>query len=220
MSVQPLVIRPQDLSMKVNELSEKIIYGIMSQPEMEIVGLSSAIFLACSAVNMASDIANVHVNEISFDYVDIPVVGKFEAFLVRVGRESAIDRKDRTAEEEKGMNLSTDREGQLITVRRGEKPERLVTICLIKFQRVNKLKLIAAATAMNDAVSLALLMTEGQVAKYPIAINFVDLTSLPAREDPSKKMTGISIYLEKDHKTVHSSWHVNLLKKLLKERKF
>ena len=122
-------------------------------------------------------------------------------------------------EEEKEMILSTAGEGQLIAVRRGEILERVITLCLIKLQRVNKLKLIAAASAINDAIILALKLTQGQVAKDPIGVNFIDLYSLPAREDPSKKMTGMSIYLDKGHATVQSSWHTDIIKRLKKQTK-
>jgi hypothetical protein len=215
-----LVVKPQDLSLKVNELSEKIIACIMSNSEMEIIGLSGAVFLACSAVNMASDIANVHVNEVSFGYVEFPILGTFETVFIKIGTKPEIDVKERVEEEEKGMNLSTEREGQLITVRRGEKIERLITLCLIKFQRTDKLKLIAAATAINDAVSLALKLTEGQVAKDPIGISFVGLHSLPSREDPLRKMTGISIYLKKGNKTVQSHWHKTIIERMRKQTHF
>jgi len=217
--IPTLVVRPQDLSLKVNELSEKVIAGIMSSPEMEIIGLSSAMFLACSAVNMASDIANVWVNEIGLDHVEVPILGTFEAVLIKIGRKSKIDHKKRVEEEEKEMSLSTAREGQVIAVRRGERLERVITLCLIKLQKVNKLKLIAAASAINDAISLALKLTQGQVAKGPIGVNFIDLYSLSAREDPSKKMTGISIYLEKGHATVQSSWHTDMIRRLKKQTK-
>lgn len=198
----------------MNELSEKIISGIMRSSEMEIIGLSSAIFLACSAVNMASDIANVNIHEICLDYVKVPIVGEFEAILIKVGRKSVVDRKKRVEDEEKGMSLAPERGGQLVAVRRGDRVERLVTFCLLRLQEADKLKIIAAATAINDAVSFVLKLTEGEVAKDPLAISFIDLHTLKSREDPSKKMTGISIYLEKGHKTVPSTWHEEFMKKL------
>lgn len=190
----------------------------MRNPEMEIIGLSSAIFLTCSGVNMATDIANVNIGEICVDYVEVPIIGEFEAILIKVGIESTVDRKKRVEEEEKGMSLTTEREGQIVAVRRGDRLERLVTLALLKFQKVDKLKLIAAATAINDAVSFALKLTEGKVAKDPIGINFIDLQTIKSREDPSKKMTGISIYLEKGHKTVRSQWHKDFIKKLKEKR--
>lgn len=211
-----IIIRPQDISLKVNEFSEKIISGIMSNPEIDIVGLSNGIFLACSAVNMASDIANVNINEIALGYIEVPILGKFEAVFIRVGSTPELNRGKRAKEEEKDMNLSTEREGQLITIRRQEQLDRVLTLCLIKLQRVEKLKIIAAASAINDAVSLALKLTEGRVAKYPIAITLVDLYSLPARDDPLKKMTGVSIFLEKNHDTQRSPWFEDLTKRLKK----
>ena len=215
-----MIIRPQDLSLRVNELSEKIIYGIMRNPEVEILGLNSAVFLACSAVNMATDIANVTVNEICLDYVKIPIFGEFEAILIKVGKKPTVDRKKRVKEEEKGMILSTGREGQIVAVRREERIERVVTLCLLRFQSIDKIKIIAAGRAINDAVSLALKLTEGEVAKEPVAINFIDLYTILSREDPTKKITGISIYLEKGRKTDRPAWHGKFIKKLKAQRKF
>lgn len=212
-----MVIKPQDLSVRVNELSERIIAGIMDNSEMEIIGLSSAMFLACSAANMASDIANVHKHEISVDYVDVPILGAFEAVLIKVGRESKVDWKKRVEEEEKGMILTTEREGQLISVRRSERVERLITLCLIKLQNVKKLKLIAAASAINDAISLVLRLTKGEVAKDPVGVSLVSLYSLPAREDALKKITGMSIYIKKGVETKFSSWHTSIIERLKKQ---
>ena len=48
--IEPLIIKPQDL---------------MRAEEFDVIGLSDAIFIACSAVNIATDIANSYVNEIS-----------------------------------------------------------------------------------------------------------------------------------------------------------
>lgn len=212
--IEPLIIKPQDLSLKVSDLSEKVVLNLMKSEEFDVIGLSDAIFLACSAVNIATDIANAHVNELYADTLEIPILGSMEAIFIRVGREAKLDVAKRIEEEEKGMILTTDKEGQLITVRRGLRMEKLVTLCLIKLSKTEKLKLIAAASAINDAVKLALQLTKGPVAKEPVGISFMTLYSIPSREDPQKKMTAISIYLEKGRKTEYSKRHQELIKKL------
>ena len=219
-NVEPLIVRPQDLSLKVSDLSERVILGMMKAEELDIIGLNSAIFLTCSAINIATDIANVHVNELCIDYIEVPILGRLEAIFAAVGREPKIDIKSRIAEEEKGMNLTTDREGQLIAVWRGGKIERLVTICLLKLSKVEKLKVIAAATAINDAVSLVLQLTKGSISKVPVGISFISLSTIQSREDAQKKMTAISIFLKKGQKTEYTRRHRELVKKLKTTRTF
>ena len=217
--VEPIIVKPQDLSLRVNVLSERVILGMMKAEQLDIIGLNTAVFLACSAINIATEIANIHVNELCVDYIKVPVLGRFEAVFARVGKEPKIDIKSRIEEEEKGMNLTTDREGQLIAVRRGGRIEKLVTLCLLKLSRVEKLKLIAAASAINDAVSLALHLTQGSISKEPIGITFISFSSIQSRDDPTKKMTGISIFLEKGQKTAYSKRHQELVKKLESTRR-
>ena len=217
--VEPIIVKPQDLSLRVNVLSERVILGMMKAEQLDIIGLNTAVFLACSAINIATEIANIHVNELCVDYIEIPVLGRFEAVFVRVGKEPKIDINSRIEEEEKGMNLTTDREGQLIAVRRGGRIEKLVTICLLKLSRVEKLKVIAAASAINDAVSLVLQLTQGSISKEPIGITFISFSTIQSRDDPTKKMTGISIFLKKGQKTAYSRRHQELVKKLESTRR-
>jgi len=212
--IEPLIIKPQDLALRVSDLSERVVLSLMNAEEFDVIGLSDAIFLACSAVNIATEIANAHVNELYADTLEIPILGNMDTIFIRVGRESKLDIAKRTEEEEKGMILTTERDGQLVAVRRGLRMEALVTLCLIKLSKVEKLKLMAAASAINDAVRLALQITKGPVAKEPVAINFMSLYTIPSREDPQKKMTAISIYLEKGHKTEYSRRHQELIKRL------
>jgi len=212
--IQPLIIKPQDLSLKVSDVSEKVVLNLMQLEEFDVIGLSDAIFLSCSAVNIATEIANAHINEFYADTLEIPILGKLEAVFIRVGREPKRNIAKQIEEEEKGMILTTERDGQLIAVRRGTRMETLVTICLIKLSKVEKLKIVAAASAINDAVRLALEITKGPVAREPIGISSMNLYSIQSREDPQKKMTAISIYLRKGHETQYSRSHQELIKKL------
>ncbi|MEM3789020.1 MAG: hypothetical protein QXN95_04040 [Candidatus Bathyarchaeia archaeon] len=113
-----LIIKPQDLSLKVSNLAEKVVRNLMEAEEFDVIGLSDAIFLACSAVNIATDIANAHINELYADTLEIPILGSMEAIFIRVGREKKLDVLERIKKEEEGMILTTDRDGQLITVSR------------------------------------------------------------------------------------------------------
>lgn len=217
--IEPIIVKPQDLSLKLSDISERVIHGMMEAEELDVIGLGTATFLACSAVNIATEIASVYMNELYADYVEVPILGKFESIFMRIGREPKIDIKSRIEEEEKEMNLTTEREGQLIAVRKGGRIEKLVTLCLLKFSKVEKVKVIAAASAINDAISLALRLTKGTISKVPIGISFMSLTSLESRDDPTKKVTGISIFLRKGQKTEYSERHLKLVKKLERTRR-
>jgi hypothetical protein len=212
--IEPLIIKPQDLVLRLSDLSEKVVLSLMKAEEFDVIGIGDAIFLACSAVNIATDIAKAHINELYVDTLEIPILGPMDTIFVRVGREPKMDIAKRIEEEEKGMALTTDRDGQLIAVRRGGRMEALVTLCLIKLSKVEKLKLVAAASAINDAVKLALQITKGPVAKETMGISFMTLYTIPSREDTQKKMTAISIFLRKGRKTEYSKRHEELIKKL------
>lgn len=212
--LEPLIITPQDLSLRLSDISERVVLNLMQAENFDVIGLGDAMFLACSAVNIATDIANAHINEMYIDNLKIPILGSIGAVFIRIGREPKIDLPKRIEEEEKGMILTTDRDGQLIAVRRGGRIEKLVTLCLIKLTKVEKLKIIAAASAINDAINLALQLTQGPVAKESIGISFMNLDTITSRDDPQKKMTAISIYLRKGYKTEYSKRHQELIKKL------
>jgi DNA-binding protein len=209
-----LVIRPADASLKINEVAEKIISGIMDSEELHVVGVSNGIYLAFASINMAKDIANVNVNEICLDYIDIPILGKIEVVSCRLGKKQEIDYRKLVDEEEKDMRLTPDREGQLISVGGGTSLDRLLTLCLIKFSKAEKLKIIAAGRAVYDAVSLSLKLTKGQISKESIGIDLVDLYSIETRMDPTKKTTAISIYVRKGSTTQYSRRHTELIKKI------
>jgi DNA-binding protein len=209
-----LVIRPADTSLRISEVAERIISGIMEAEELDIVGVSNGIYLTCASINMAKDIANVNVNEICLDYVDVPVVGKIETISCGLSKKQIIDYKKLVAEEEADMHLTTDREGQIISVGGGISLDKLLTLCLLKFSKTGKLKIIAAGRVINDAVSLSLKLTKGQISKEAIGIDLVDLYSIETKADPTKRTTAISIYLKKGCITQYSKRHTDLIRKI------
>lgn len=211
-----LIVSPRDLPARVNELAEKVIFGLIKEEELNIVGIGEAVALSCMATNMVTEISNAHVNELTVDYIDIPMIGRLEAVFIRLGKKQETDAISRVAEEEKGMILSTDREGQVIVVSRDARLEALITICLIKLVNVEKLKIIAAGNAITDSVKLALRLTKDQISKDPVGVSFMNLDSVSARSDEQKKTTGIAIYLKKGCETEYSKKHQELLKEMKK----
>jgi DNA-binding protein len=186
----------------------------MEAEELDIVGISNAVYLSCASVNMATNIANVHINEICLDYIDIPILGKIDAISFKVSKKADLDFPKLVSEEEKEMVLTTDREGQLISVGHGINMDKLITLSLIKFAKFQKLKFIAAGASINEAVSLVLKLTKGQISKEAIGIDLINVYSISTRYDPTKQITAISIYLKKGLPTQYSKRHTALIAKL------
>ncbi len=59
-----ILLQPTDASAKTTDVVEGIIADIMEEGEVNVVGLNDSIFLACSAMNMATEIAKVYVDDI------------------------------------------------------------------------------------------------------------------------------------------------------------
>jgi len=209
-----LVVRPADANLKISDVAEKIIAGLMEREELDVVGISNAIYLACAGINMAKNIANVHLNEICIDYIDLPIVGKIDAVSCKLAKKEEFNVKELIAKEEGDMVISSDREGQLISVGHGISMDKLVTLSLIKFAKFKKIKIIAAGGSINEAISLALKLTKGQISKDAIGIDLIDLYSINTRQDPGRQITAISIYLQKGLPTKYSKRHTNLIAKL------
>lgn len=210
-----LIVRPQELPPRVNLLTEKIVSRMMQQQELSIVAIREAIFFACMAANMATEISSWYVNELIPDYLEIPIIGKFEAIFIRLGKKHEIDIEARIAEEEKEMQLTGDRPEQLVRVGHGVRMESLVTLCLFKMTRIDRLKIIAAGSAINEGVELALRLTKGEISRDPIGISFMRLQTIKTHPD-EKNTSGVSIYLKKGCKTNYSQGHQDLLKEMRK----
>jgi DNA-binding protein len=163
---------------------------------------------------MAGDIANVNVNEVCLDYIEVPILGKIEAISAQLSKKATVDFKQQVADEEKDMALTADRDGQVISVGQSTSLERLLTLSLIKFSRFDKLKIMAAGRSVGDAVSLALKLSEGEISKETVGIKLTNLYSIQSREDPTRKATAISIYLRKGLRTQYSKRHAELIKRL------
>ena len=81
-----IVISSSDFSLKTSDIVEKIISGIMEEGEVNIVGINDAAFLACSAITMAMEIANVSIDEISIENLESPKLAKTSAISAYLRR--------------------------------------------------------------------------------------------------------------------------------------
>jgi DNA-binding protein len=204
-----VAVKPEDATLKTRYVAEKIISGIMDSEQLDIVGIGDAMFLVCSAINMTTEIANVFVDESFIAPLEDSGLGKVPSIFVHLSQAKKVDFSMLVQAEDKGML-----EDQTVSVSRGIGMDKLLTICLLKLSRYDKLKLMAAGGAINDAVALALKVTTGKISKDIVGVKLIDIYSIISREDKNRKITAISIYLQKGAQTEHSKRHDELLLKL------
>lgn len=124
-----IAVQPSDVSLKTTDVVERIISGIQESGEVDVVGINDAIFLACSAVCMATEIANVSINDLYIGSLKAPSLGQASAILMHLGQKQICDYAQLAGQEEKGMQ---DVEEQTISVSRAATMERLLTISLLR----------------------------------------------------------------------------------------
>lgn len=215
-----IIVRPDDvMNRRVTHFSQQIISSIMTMGEADVVGLGTAIFLACSGANISTDIANVYVHEISLDYVDIPILGKFEVILFTLKSTPLKKTLKSLAKEIDGeLNLTVAPEGQLVVVSRRQSIEKMVTLCLWKMAKFDQIKIIAGGTAINNAAKIALTLSKGGISKKPTYIKLISLERLiRTRGEVEKPITGVQIYLGKGKKKEEfSKRHKTILESIKK----
>ncbi|HKM59654.1 MAG TPA: hypothetical protein VJY36_02150 [Candidatus Bathyarchaeia archaeon] len=206
-----IAVMPSDASAKTTDVVEEIISCILEAGEVDIVGVEDGIFLACSAVNMASEIAKVYVQDIYIGSLKTTAVNKASAIAVHLGQKQIGDYATAAEQEEKGFE---DVEEQTVSVSRTASLERLLTISLLRLARFEKIRIVAAGGSISDAVSLALRLTTGQISKDEVGTKLVHLYSIKMRDDPTKSIAAVSIYIQKGLSTVYSKRQRDLLKSL------
>ena len=73
---------------------------------------------------------------------------------------------------------------------------------------------MAAGGSINDAIALAMKLSGGQISKDPVGIKLFHLHSIIMRNDPTKSIAAVSIYLQKGVTTRYTKRQSELLKKL------
>ena len=206
-----IVLQPQDASAKVTDIVEAIISGIMETGAVNVVGVNDAMFLACSAINMATEIAKVYVDDIDIAPLEVPVLGNVAAVSAHLSQKQAGDYAVLAEQEDKAM---TDVGEQTISVSRAATMERLLTISLLRLARFDKVKIVAAGGSINDAIALALQLTNGQISKDAVGIKLFHLYSIIMRNDPTKSIAAVSIYLQKGVTTRYTKRQTAMLKEI------
>jgi hypothetical protein len=189
-----VVISPQDVSLKVSDVTEKIISGIMDQGELDVVGVGDSIFLVCSALNFSCEIAKIYVNQIGIERLEYPGVGKTAAVFAHLSQNQTVDFEKAVAQEEAGMDNISER---TVSVGHEVPMEKMLTRSLMTLARFDEIKLIAAGGSITDAVLLATKLTSGQISRDAVGVKLIHVYSINMRNDPAKKISAISIYLQK-----------------------
>ena len=108
----------------------------------------------------------------------------------------------------------TDLADQTISVSRAATLERLLTVSLLRLAKFDKVKVVAAGSSINDAISLALKLANGQISKDLVGVKLFHLYSILMRNDPTKSIAAVSIYLQKGVTARYTKRQSDLLKKL------
>lgn len=206
-----IVITPADASAKITDVVEGIISGIMETGSVSVIGLNDSMFLACSAINMSTEIAKVYVDDIDIALLEMPGLGKTSAVSAHLTQKQAGDYATLAQQEDKEM---VDAAEQTISVSRASTIERLITISLLRLAKYDKVKIVAAGGSINDAIFLALKLTNGQISKDPVGIKLFHLYSIIMRNDPTKSIAAVSIYLQKGVTTRYTKRQTEVLKKI------
>jgi hypothetical protein len=206
-----ILLQPSDASAKITDVVEGIIAGIMETGEVNVVGLNDSLFLACSSINMATEIAKVHVDDIDIAELEIPGLGKAAAVSAHLTQKQAGEYSALAEQEDKTMTDVTD---QTVSVSRASTFERLLTITLLRLAKYDKVKIVAAGGSINDAIALALKLTGGQISKDPVGIKLFHLYSIIMRNDPTKSIAAVSIYLQKEVTTRYTKRQSAVLKEV------
>jgi hypothetical protein len=204
-----IVLQFSDASSKITDVVEGIISGIMETGSVSVVGVGDAMFLACSAINMATEIAKVYIDDLEIAPIEIPALGRVSVVSAHLSQKLAGDYDTLAHQEDVGMT-----EEQTISVSRASTPERLVTISLLRLAKFDKIRIAAAGGSINDAIALALKLADGQISKEAVGIKLFHLHSIIMRNDPTKSIAAVSIYLQKGVTTRYTKRQAELLKSL------
>lgn len=210
-----LLIRPELLEKgSAFKFSDQIINILRKEDELFVVGVGNAMSLACMAVQRSTSLARAFVDELSLSYIGSPKLGLGGVFVV-IGKEPKRDWEKERKDLEKGMNLSFDRNGQLIVISKQLLPEKTFPLCLSKLQEADSLKVSATANSINRAVSIVLELTEGTIAPYELCIPLVSLSTVKfVVEKDTILETAMDIFVKKGKKAPYSKKHEQMLRDL------
>jgi hypothetical protein len=210
-----LLIKQDDVQKGgVYQFSDQIINGLRKETEMFVVGVGSAISMACMAVQRASSISKVAIDEVSLDYVGSPALGLGGVFFI-LNKESTRDWDAEKTELEKKMKLTFEHGGQLIVVSNALSPEKAIPLSLSRLSQSDLLKISAAGSAINRAALIALELTKGNIARDRLGLCLVAISTVKHTvKETVVPETVMDIFIRKGFETVYSKKHNGILKML------
>src|SRR5512146_2661391 len=125
-----IVLQSADALAKVTDVVKGVISGIMEMGSVSVVGVGDAMFLACSSINMATEIAKVYVDDIDISLLEVPSIGKVPVVSAHLSQKQAGDYAALAQQEDMAMT-----EEQTVSVSRASTPERLITISLLRLAK-------------------------------------------------------------------------------------
>lgn len=157
---------------------------------------------------------NIGISEVSIDYFEHRVLGRFDAIFFTLTRGAGldIDAQVRSLDEQIGANASE--EGAQINIPKAVQTPKMALAAMFRLRKFDRIKILGAGGAINSAVSVALMLTQGRLSKVPVGIEAIGFAPVKGREGEAKMTTGISIYLRKNYATQFSTHHVELLEQL------
>ena len=206
-----ILLKPTDASAKTTDVVESMLTDVLESGEVNVVGLNDSLFLACAAVNMATEIAKVYVDDIDIASIKVPTLGRVAAVSAHLSQKEAGDYTALAEREDKDLIDATE---QTVSVSRVATVERLLTISLLRLAKFDKIKIVAAGGSINDAIILALKLTSGQISKDPVGLKLFHLHAITMRNDPTKSLAAISIYLQKGVTTRYTKRQCAVLKEV------
>ncbi len=214
----PIFVRPEDTQrVRISDLSERVITATVQYGVQDVVGLGSATSLVCSAVNVSRNIANVFVTKTSIELIDFGILGKFDSIFFTVENKAGPDWEEEMKKLDASMNLEKGPDSQQVAVGREDTPERMSTLCLLKLSRFKRVKVVAAGFAITNAISTALRVAKGGIAKEPVGIILVGLGSIESRQQlgPTRPVTAINIYLETGKQAEYDKRHREIMRLII-----
>lgn len=214
MVTELILIKPEDVQKGgAYRFSDQIINSLRKADELFVIGMGNAISLTCTAVLRATSIANVKISEVGVNYVGIPKLGITGVFFI-LDKQSKINWDEKKKRLEKGMNLSFERGGQLLIVSNNLPIDRAIPLALSRLADSSCIKISAAGTAINRAVSIALELTQSDISPCELGTELVIVFTVQyTKGETTVPETVMDIFVSKGKKP-SSKKHEQMLKML------
>lgn len=201
-----IVVVSEDIEMTGPiDLSEKIIQGLTSSDNVDVVGIGSSIPRVVAGVDYSRRIANVNIQSISIDYFTI--VGKQEAIFFELSQKDEQIPDVISEFERQGDVVKAE---QTIWVSRRDRIPSITHLLLQKLNRYPTIKIAGSGFAITIAIRGVLQVTTTGISRKPIGITGIRIDSIPRRADSKKRVAAIQIYLKIGEKTMYPQRHESI----------